>query len=175
MKYIICCFFIIAILNSVRLFGQGQLISASLTANGLTCSMCSKAVYKALLKVPSIKNVQVDVQKSSFQIVFDDKVRADLGRVKKAVEDAGFSVASLRLNAFFDHVAIANDVQLLLQGARLEFSDVKQQMLNGETTLRVIDKNYLPESAYAKYKLYLNGKSAVSDKIESIQVYHVTL
>jgi hypothetical protein len=127
------------------------------------------------LKVPSIEKVQVNIQKSSFQIEFTNKAPVDLDVVKKAVEDAGFSVASLQLNTFFDHIPIANNVEVLLQGARFQFWGVTQQTLNGETTLTVVDKNYLPGSAYAKYKLYSTAKSTGSEKIESTHVYHVTL
>ena len=64
-----------------------QIKSASLTASGLTCSMCSRAIYKSLLQVSTIKNVQVDIKNSKYNIQFKENVNVILDDIKKAVLD----------------------------------------------------------------------------------------
>src|SRR4051812_14577911 len=97
---------VLLLLWSIPAFSQIK--SASLTASGLTCSMCSKAIYKALLKVPFIESVAPNVEKSFFFIQFKEGSKVVIDDVKKAVENAGFSVASMQVTAFFNSVEIYN-------------------------------------------------------------------
>ena len=55
-------FLALAFLSATPAFSQIQ--SATLKADGLTCSMCSKAIYKALLKVPFVQSVTPDIEGS---------------------------------------------------------------------------------------------------------------
>ena len=109
-----------------------QIKSATVTASGLTCSMCSKAIFKALQKVPFIKTVDADVEKSSYTIVFKDGEPIILDDVKKAVQDAGFSVASMQVTALFDNTEVYNDAHVKLGGSTLHFLNVPKQVLDGE-------------------------------------------
>lgn len=161
-----------------------QIKSASLTASGLTCSMCSKAIFKALEKVPFIKSVDADVEKSSYTITFKEGEQVILDDVKKAVTDAGFSVASMQVTASFENTEVYNDAHVKLGGSTLHFLNVPKQVLNGEKTFTILDKNYLSISARKKYRKYTKmecfetgmmssccpgGKSAAN------RVYHVTI
>lgn len=49
-----------------------QIKSATLRASGLTCSMCSKAIFKALEKVSFVKSIDADVEKSRFMVLFKE-------------------------------------------------------------------------------------------------------
>lgn len=77
---------------------SAQIESVSLKADGLTCSMCSKAIYKSLLKVATVKEVEPDIKNSSYTIYFKKDQLVKLEELEKAVEDAGFSVASIKVN-----------------------------------------------------------------------------
>jgi copper chaperone CopZ len=72
--------------------------SVSLKAGGLTCSMCSKAIYKSLMKVPSVSKVDPDIENSSYTIFFKKKQPVKLEDLREAVTGAGFSVESLVVN-----------------------------------------------------------------------------
>lgn len=163
---------------------RGQITNASLTASGLTCSMCNKAIYKALLKVPSIEKVDVDVNNATFNIAFKTSSNISIDDVKNAVENAGFSVASMKVTATFSKQEVNNDVHVTLNGTRLHFLNVQKQTLNGNETFTVVDKDYLPLKEYRKYGKYTKmecfktGKmaSCCPDKLtEGERIYHVTL
>ena len=82
---------------------MAQIKSASLTASGLTCSMCSKAIYKALLKVPEIKGVSVDVEKSVYKVTFKENVSAmDQARVVQIIQGKATGLTDAEAKAFLD-------------------------------------------------------------------------
>src|SRR4051812_48315307 len=91
------CF--IALLSLIGIASQAQFTKASLQASGLTCSMCSKAVLKALQKVPFVETVDVDLKKQEYNMAFKNGAAVDFDALSKAVEDAGFSVSSLNVTA----------------------------------------------------------------------------
>ena len=173
---------IIVLLWSIPAFSQIK--SATLTASGLTCSMCSKAIYKALLKVPSIKSVVPDVEKSSYAIVFKEGTSVVIDDVKKAVTDAGFSVANLQLTIAFNNTEVYNDAHVTSGGIAFHFLNVPKQALNGDRKITVIDKDYLPQNEYRKYAKYTKMKCFETgymaaccpmDHNAAKRIYHVTL
>ena len=145
-----------------------QIKSAELTASGLTCSMCSKAIYKSLAKIPTIQDIQVDIKKSSYLITFKEGMPVSLDVIKKAVEDAGFSLASLKVTANFEKVEIYQDVQISLQGNIYRFISISKQTIQGLKTFEVVDKNYLPAKEYKKYEKYANAETSGK------RIYNVT-
>src|SRR6059058_3163365 len=78
---------------------HAQVEKVSLQASGLTCSMCSKAVYNALAKVPFVNKVDVDIKDQRYDISFKDGATVDFDALSKAVSDAGFSVAKFTVTA----------------------------------------------------------------------------
>jgi copper chaperone CopZ len=67
----------------------------TLVASGLTCSMCSKAIFKALSKLDFVEEVKVDIEQSKFVLTFKSGKTVVIDQIKSAVADAGFSVQSL--------------------------------------------------------------------------------
>ena len=67
----------------------------ALVASGLTCSMCSKAIFKALTKLDFVEEVKVDIEQSKFILTFKSGKIVAIDQIKSAVADAGFSVQSL--------------------------------------------------------------------------------
>jgi copper chaperone CopZ len=161
-----------------------QIKSASLKASGLTCSMCSKAIYKSLQKVPSVKEVAVDIETSVYTITFRQSAAVSIDAVKKAVENAGFSIASMQVTAAFPKLEIANDAHFTIGGLNLHFLNVRPQTIEGEKTVTVVDKSYLPPAENKKYSAYTRmpcfetGMMAAccpGGKQPSGRIYHVTL
>src|SRR5215510_4580050 len=85
---------------------NAQFSKASLQASGLTCSMCSKAVKVALEKVSFVQEVKVNIKNQEYAIAFKENSKADFDELKKAVEDAGFSVASLKVTGNFSNLNV---------------------------------------------------------------------
>lgn len=160
-----------------------QIKSASLKASGLTCSMCSKAIFKSLQKVSFIQNVEPNIEGSTYAITFKPGTKVVLDDVKKAVENAGFSVANLQVTASFPKTEIANDAHVTLGGTNLHFLNVKSQTIQGDKTFTVVDKSFLPAkdnkkySQYTKMTCFQTGMMAAccSKGQTSGRIYHVTL
>lgn len=164
---------------------KAQFSKASLQATGLTCAMCSNAVNKALQKLSFVESVRSDIKNSSFSIVFKQNAGVNIDALKAAVEDAGFSVGSLKLSGAFSDLKVANDQHVRIGNDNFHFLDVNNQTLNGEQTLTVVDKDFVTARIFKKYSASTKkscvktGKTASCCEKEGIavdtRIYHVTI
>ena len=120
--------------------------------------MCSKAIYKALLKVPFVQNVSTDIEASRYDITFKAGAPVNLDALKKAVEGAGFSVAGLQVTAHFDGLAVGNDSHVTYDGNTYHFLHIADQTLSGDKTFTVVDKDFMPAKEHSKYAAYTSMK-----------------
>ena len=104
---------------------NAQFSSANITASGLTCAMCTKAIYKSLGKVPGIDKIDTDIQNSAFIIHFKDGAPINPDAIKKAVQDAGFSVAKFQLTGKFSNVSVGKDAHVNIDHLVLLFPQHK--------------------------------------------------
>lgn len=177
-KVIIFCFTIALAFQS-----HGQFTRARLQATGLTCAMCSNAINKALQAKPFIQSVHSDIKNSSFDIVFKDNEDADIDEIRKAVEDAGFGIGSLKLTGNFTGIKINNDEHVQIGNRQFHFLNVSSQVLNGEQTITVVDKNFLTVKQFkkisgaTKMECMQTGKAASCCKgvAADTRIYHVTI
>jgi copper chaperone CopZ len=153
----------------------GQLESVSLQASGLTCSMCSRAIYKSLVKVPGVAKVTEDIEHSSFTIEFKGQEKISPDALKKAVRDAGFSVARMELRANFDHVAIPGTGPLSYGGISFVFVGANRQELNGEQRLILVDKDFLSDKERRKYATVTENNVLAEAGLAGNRVYHVVI
>lgn len=167
----------------VSLSSFAQIKSATLTASGLTCSMCSKAIFKALSKVKSVQHVDADIEGSKYLLSFKPGAEVVLDDLKNAVENAGFSVAGLQVTAQFPPTRISKDAHITYGGAVYHFVNVPNETISGEKTFTIVDKNFLPESQYKHYAAMTDMKCIQTGHMEACcdggkagtRVYHVTL
>jgi copper chaperone CopZ len=177
--------FIIVIVFVISLPVIGQISSAKLQASGLTCAMCARAVYKNLEALPFVEKIDTDLNGSAFLLDFKEDKSVDIDAIRKKVEDAGFSVAALNLTASFNELPIKADKHYNYQGSVFHFLNVKEQVISGQKTFRVVDKNFVSSKEQKKYQgmttmeCYRTGMAASccsKDGIESpARIYHVTL
>ena len=182
MKKCILLGFILALLSFT---GFSQFSKATLQASGLTCAMCSKAVKVALEKVSFVSEIKVNIKKQEYSIAFKENSNTDFDELKKAVEDAGFSVASLKVTGSFADVNVEKDKHLQLDGKNFHFINSNARVLNGEQTLTIVDKDFLSAKEYKKFsattkmeciKTGKAGDCCVKDGIHSEErVYHVII
>ncbi len=130
---------------------QAQFSKASLQASGLTCSMCSKAVKTALEKVSFVEKVQVDIKNQQYNLTFKQAETIDFDALGKAVEDAGFSVASLQVTASVNNLHVKKDDHVQIGGKTFHFLSAKGQPLNGEVTFSIVDKSFVSAKEFRKY------------------------
>ena len=177
--------FFLAVASLLGFSGMAQFKSAGLQAAGLTCAMCTKAINKSLEQVPFIKAVDVDIKSSTFLITFKEGSNVDFDELKKAVEDAGFSVAKLSVTGTFDHLKVENDAHVQIGGKNYHFLNIQPQTLEGEKTIVLADKDFLSSkefkkiSAATKMSCVQTGKAAACCSKDGItansRIYHVTI
>lgn len=164
---------------------HAQFTGASLQASGLTCSMCNKAIYKALKALPFVASVESNIKDARFDIVFRENTAIEIDAMKDAVEDAGFFVAAFTLTGNFDAIAIANDRHVIIGDRSFHFLNVGDRVLTGQQTLTLVDKGFLTAknfkkfSAATKHPCIQTGKAGACCEKEGVsgsaRVYHVTI
>jgi len=177
--------FIIALLAVCISNVQAQFKTAVLQASGLTCAMCSKAVNNSLEKLSFIQSIKADIKNSAFNIVFKPGAAMNIDQLKKAVQDAGFSVAKLKLSGDFTNVAVKNDEHVQINGTSFHFLNVSNQTLNGAREITIVDKNFVTPREFKKFSgstdlsCVQTGKAAACCKKEGVaentRIYHVTI
>ncbi len=164
---------------------QAQFTRATIQASGLTCAMCSKAIDNALKELSFVETVKPDIKNSAFGVVFKKGQEADIDALKKAVEDAGFFVAKFTITGDFNNTEVKNDAHVTLGGKEYHFLNIKDQVLSGEKSLVLVDKNFLTANAFKKYtaatsmQCIKTGKAGDCCQKAGVaggtRIYHVTI
>ena len=164
---------------------NAQVKKVSIQASGLTCSMCSNAIYKALKSVGFVENVDANIKNSTFEITFKPNAEVDFDKLKNKVEDAGFFVANFWATIHFNDITIKNDAPVEALGKNLMFLHVTNQELNGDKTIKFLDKGYVSAKEYKKnnsltkkecYKTGIADETCIQHGIsKGSRIYHVTI
>ena len=164
---------------------NAQVKKVSLQASGLTCSMCSRAIYKALQSVDFVEKVDANIKNSTFELTFVHNTDVDFDKLKKKVEDAGFFVAAFWATIHFDNLKIKNDSTVETTGKYLMFLDVADQELNGDKTVKILDKGYVSAAEYKRNSALTTKdcyKTGIADAtctengiVKGSRIYHVTI
>jgi copper chaperone CopZ len=177
--------FFILLLAAASITVNAQFKTAVLQASGLTCAMCSRAINNSLEKLPFVQSVKADIKNSAFAIEFKTGTGMNIDQLRKAVQDAGFSVAKLKLTGNFVNIAVKNDEHVLINGNTFHFLNVSNQTLNGTREITIVDKNFLTAKEFHKYSsatqmtCIQTGKAAGCCKkdglAENWRIYHATI
>src|SRR3954452_18880745 len=89
---------------ALSLATRAQVTKVSLQASGLTCSMCSNSINKALKKLDFVDKIYADIKTYTFEITFKPNSNVDFDMIKKKVEGAGFSVSGFIVTMNFDKI-----------------------------------------------------------------------
>jgi copper chaperone CopZ len=165
---------------------KAQFTKASLQATGLTCALCSNAINKAVSKLSFVESVKSDIKNSSFAIVFKANASIEFDDIKKAVEDAGFSIGGLNVTGNFDNITVEKDKHVQIGTTVFHFLNNTEQVLSGEKTVVIVDKDYLSPKQFkkmtnaSKMSCVQTGKASgdccTKDGIkEGTRIYHVTI
>ena len=176
-------FFIL--LATFSMTADSQVKKVSLQASGLTCSMCSNAIYKALQSVSFVDNVDANIKNSTFELTFKPGAHVDFDMLKNKVEKAGFFVAGFWATIHFDNVNIQNDAPLVTKENTMMFLKVKDQQLNGDKTIQIIDEGFVSSKEFKKnrsltakdcYQTGVADETCVTKGIsKGTRIYHVTI
>lgn len=167
--------FILALMAIAGTGVSAQVTKANLQASGLTCAMCSKAVFKALSGVPFVAKVEPNIKLSTYDLSFKPGSKIDFDALSKAVTDAGFSVSQLKVTALFKGTKVENDAHMTLNEQQIHFVNVNPQTLDGERTISLIDKGFIAAKDFRKYERMTTMKCYQSGMMNGQRVYHATL
>jgi copper chaperone CopZ len=174
---------LVALLTAV-VITRAQVTHVSFQASGLTCAMCNNAINKAVQKLDFVEKIKSDIKNASFDVTLKDGRQADPDAIKKAVEDAGFSVAKMILTVKFDHVTVPADKHVIVNGQAYYFLTTPAGELNGEVALQLMDKNFISTKQFKKVSAsempcMQSGKAeacCVKDGMTTGQrIYHVSI
>src|SRR5215210_3924847 len=130
---------------------SAQVSHVSLQAAGLTCSMCSKAVFNALQEVPGVEKVNVNIKNQEYTITFKSGVVTEFDALVKAVENAGFSVAGFKVTAALNGVTLQQDEHIKIDNRYFHFLNGNGKKLNGQITFTLVDKSFTSSKNFKKY------------------------
>jgi copper chaperone CopZ len=177
--------FIVAAVLFSSIFANAQFQTASLTAAGLTCAMCTRAIYNSLEKIPVIEKIDADIKNSQFLITFKKGASVDPDQLKNAVEDAGFSVSNLKMTGDFNNIPVSKDSHVAIDGKTFHFIKSPEKLLNGKQTIILVDKSYVTAKEFKKVAASTDHPCVETGKAEECcvkmgsthneRIYHVTL
>jgi copper chaperone CopZ len=139
-------FLFIAIIVSVT--SKAQVRTVSLQASGLTCSMCSNAINKALKTLDFVQKVEADIKTYTFEISFKPNSDIDFDMIRKKVEGAGFAVCSFVVHIHFENTQVLNNQPIQFQEKTFLPIDTTDQILSGEKKVRILDKGFVSPKEY---------------------------
>ena len=152
-----------------------QVRKVNLQASGLTCSMCSNAIHKALRSLDFVEKVDANIKNSSFDISFKSDSNIDLDKLRAKVEDAGFAVASFLVTVNFNSIRMLDDNCMFFGSTAFRFINADGKLLSGEKTIRVLDKGFLPAKEFKKNGNLTNGDCYKRIGEKDARIYHVTI
>jgi copper chaperone CopZ len=154
---------------------KAQVTKVIIQASGLTCSMCSNAINKAIKSLDFVDKVGANIKKSSFDISFKPGTVIDFDKLKMKVEDAGFFVAVFTATINFDNVMVQNDTYVDAGSNTFHFLNVKGQTLNGSKTIRILDKGFISAKEYKKNSNLTKMECYKTGEENGKRIFHVTI
>ncbi len=145
-----------------------QIQSADLQAAGLTCAMCSNAINKSLKTLKFIDKVDVDLKRSSFTLNFKPSASIDFDAIRGKVEDAGFSVSGITVQATVPASAVTKRKVIQMGEVLICIVEPADQLVTGNLRFRIIDKGFVPDKEYRKYRKLIESKpcaEGISSKV----------
>jgi len=157
---LICCWTISA---------NAQVQKVNLQASGLTCAMCSKAIYKAVSAISFVDTVLVNIEASTYDIRFDKETTPRFDQIAKAVVDAGFSVANLTVMVNFDKQAVDKNGSFTLDGINYKLMGTPPATLQGSKKLQLVGKQYMLPKDLKKIPVTQLGNVASNTYLVSVK------
>jgi copper chaperone CopZ len=166
---------LIAILVLFSFGTQAQVKAVTIQASGLTCSMCSNSIFKALKTLDFVEKVDANIKTSSFEVSFKPNAVVDFDKLKAKVEDAGFFVANFTVVYHFDALAISNDKHFTVGDRVFHFLNVKDAVLSGDKKIRLLDKGFVSAKEYKKNSGLTKMACYKTGEENGKRIFHVTI
>ena len=123
---------------------HAQIKSAEVLASGLTCSMCSKAIFKALSKLDFVDTVKVNIETSVYQLNFKKEVPVKIEGIRDAVYDAGFAIAKLSITGDWKAKTAIKDISFEDFGYQFKWQVKANKALSSTQKVSILNKDVQP-------------------------------
>jgi len=120
---------------------NAQIKSAEVLASGLTCSMCSKAIFKALSSLPFVDTIKVNIETSVYQLNFKKDSAVKIESIRDAVYDAGFAIAKLSITANWKDKNAIKDLVFNDLGYQFQWQTKSNKMLSNTQKVFIVNKD----------------------------------
>lgn len=137
--------------------------------------MCSFAVQAELERLPFVEKATLDLNTNVAQVLFKADQKVDMRQVVDAVYKAGFSVGYTEADFIFHQQIVSDQSIFSYEGFNYQFLKPAQEILNGRTTLKFLDKKFLRKKAQKFWAPFIKESSNGKTKIDLETLYHVTL
>ena len=121
---------------------NAQIKSAEVLASGLTCSMCSKAIFKALSSLPFVDTIEVNIETSVYQLNFKKDSAVKIESIRDAVYDAGFAIAKLSITANWKDKNAIKDLVFNDLGYQFQWQTKSNKMLSNTQKVFIVNKDF---------------------------------
>lgn len=148
---------------------SAQVQKVNLQASGLTCAMCSKAIYKAVSAISFVDTVLVNIEASTYDIRFKSEAMPQFDQIAKAVVDAGFSVANLTVLVNFNKQNVDKNGLLTLDGIQYKIMGTPPTTLQGSKKLQLIGKQYMLPKDFKKIPAGANSDISTKTYLVAIK------
>lgn len=148
---------------------SAQVQKVNLQASGLTCAMCSKAIYKAVSAISFVDTVLVNIEASTYDIRFKSEATPQFDQIAKAVVDAGFSVANLTVVVNFNKQSVDKNGLLTLDGIQYKIMGTPPTTLQGSKKLQLIGKQYMLPKDFKKIPAGANSDMATKTYLVALK------
>ena len=138
MKFLFKIGVLFLVLTSSQI-AHAQIKLVKIKATGLTCSMCSNAIYKQLKTIANVEKIETDLDSNTFTVTLKNQNDATPLIFKEKVEKAGFFIGSLVITSNFDTLS-KNPYVLLDKSANT--SNLLQA--------KVLNKGFLTDKEFKK-------------------------
>jgi len=132
-----CSFVLVGSINA-------QIKSAEVLASGLTCSMCSKAIFKALSQLDFVDTVKVNIETSVYQLSFKKDSAVKIEGIRDAVYDAGFAIAKLSITADWKDKTAVKDLVFNDLGYQFKWQTKVNKTLSSNQKVVIVNKDIQP-------------------------------
>lgn len=150
---------------------SAQINKAEIVATGLTCSMCSNAIYKQLQKIPSTEKVETNLNTNTFTVYLKKGNQTKPLELKENIEKAGFFVGSMIVYLPSESLKSKSETTLGQTKTSFVFLEGNAKIDKGQTKVKIIDKGYLTAKEFKKQSKVYAKKTNLSNS--SADVYHV--
>ena len=90
---------ILTILFAANNYSPAQVTELTIGVDGFTCSLCAKGVEEQFKSLDYVKSVKTNLKKTTFTLKFKDSPKINVTEIRDAVNDGGFSVREITIEA----------------------------------------------------------------------------